>query len=157
MGVAMTTHNAAIFQQAADIMRQEVTEALAFLGEQVVVKIRSRKAEESWIDHTGNLRSSIGYAVYEYGQRLIESAFAPVKGGTEGASEGRKLVETLAAKYAQTYTLVVVAGMQYADYVEALESKDVLASTEIWARKQVDVYVKRAVAKAMKRIETLQV
>ena len=138
-------------------MRSEIFRALAYLGEQSVTKVRDREEIDSWYDHTGNLRSSIGYSVYDYGKSVIESAFAPIKGGTKGQSEGKRMVEELAGKYASTYALVVVAAMSYAEYVEACENKDVLASTEIWAKSQVDDYLKKAKERAIKRINALRV
>ncbi|MSS16783.1 hypothetical protein [Sodaliphilus pleomorphus] len=137
-------------------MREEVDRALSYLGEQCIVRIRDRSAEDSWIDHTGNLRSSIGYAVYDYGKKYIESTFAVVRQGGKGASEGRKMVNELASKYANVYALVVVAGMNYAEFVEAIESKDVLASTESWARTKVDEYLNKAKDKAINRINKIK-
>ena len=74
----------------------------------------------------------------------------------KGQSEGRRMVEELSSKYSQTYALVVVAGMSYAELVEAIESKDVLASTEIWAKQKVDSYLEKAKDRALKRINALQ-
>jgi hypothetical protein len=45
--------------------------------------------------------------------------------------------------------------MSYADYVEAIENKDVLASTELWARAEIDKYLERAKEKAIRRINAL--
>lgn len=160
MGIRCVTPKKAIddfFRKAMEIMRSEIFRALAYLGEQSVTKVRDREEIDSWYDHTGNLRSSIGYSVYDYGKSVIESAFAPIKGGTKGQSEGKRMVEELAGKYASTYALVVVAAMSYAEYVEACENKDVLASTEIWAKSQVDDYLKKAKERAIKRINALRV
>lgn len=96
-----------------------------------MVRIRNRSAKESWIDHTGNLRSSIGFAVYEQGSKYMESAFSQVLSGTDGSAKGKKMINDLAKEYSRVYALVVVAGMEYAGEVEALESKDVLASTKL--------------------------
>ena len=144
------------FRQALQIVHDEVDQALSYLGEQCIIRIRDRKAEESWIDQTGNLRSSIGYAICDYGKKYIESTFAVIRKGSEGASEGRKMVNELAAKYANVYALVVVAGMNYAEYVEAIDSKDVLASTEIWAKNKVNDYLKQAEQRAANRINKLK-
>lgn len=40
-------------------------------------------------------------------------------------------------KFANGYALVVVAGMNYAEFVEAMENKNVLASAELFARKEL--------------------
>ena len=68
MGIRMTTSASALdafLQRAARKIQENVLKALSKLGDESVVRIRNRSAKESWIDHTGNLRSSIGFAVYE--------------------------------------------------------------------------------------------
>ena len=134
------------------IVAEEITRTLSYLGEQCRVRIRDRSAEESWIDRTGNLRSSIGYAVYGYGKKIVEGAFDIVKEGREGTEVGRKYVRELASEFAKVYALVVVAGMSYAEYVEAIESKDVLASTELWAKAKIDEYMQKTQERAERRI-----
>lgn len=158
MGIKMTTpmsEVSLIIHRSMEIIREEVMRALSYLGEVCVRKIKDRTAQESWIDQTGNLRSSIGYAIYEYGRKEIESAFRVVKKGQEGVIEGKKIIDELARMYSNTYALVVVAGMNYAEYVEAKDNKDVLASTELFARKEVDKYLKQAKARAIRKIEKL--
>ena len=131
--------------------------ALSKLGEECVVKIRDRSKEESWIDHTGNLRSSVGYAIYDYGVKQIESAFEVVLNGTNGVSEGQKMISQLGREYSQVFALVVVAGMNYASHVESLESKDVLASAELWAKETVNTRLEKAKNRAIKEINELVV
>ena len=144
----MTTSASALdafLQRAARKIQENVLKALSKLGDESVVRIRNRSAEESWIDHTGNLRSSIGFAVYEQGSKYMESAFSQVLSGTDGSVKGKKMINDLAKEYSRVYALVVVAGMEYAGEVEALESKDVLASTKIWATSIVEQRVKTAI------------
>lgn len=159
MGIKLTTAHDALgnfFRQAFEIIRQEMLICFTKLGEESIVRIRDRSAEESWIDHTANLRSSIGYAVYDHANKVIESTFETVGNGSEGSAEGRKMVEELIKEYSKVYALVVVAAMNYADFVEAKENKDVLASTELWARSVVDGKIKLAVDKAVKRINQIR-
>lgn len=66
------------------------------------------------------------------------------------------MIADLAKEYSQVYALVVVAAMNYADFVEAKENKDVLASTELWARSVVDGKLKLAVDKAVNRINQIR-
>lgn len=66
------------------------------------------------------------------------------------------MIADIAEKYSQVYALVVVAAMNYADFVEAKENKDVLASTELWARSVVDGKLKLAVDKAVSRINQIK-
>ncbi len=137
------------------ILHEEIFRALSYLGEQCITRIRDRSEEDSWFDQTGNLRSSIGYAIYGDGRKIIESAFAIVKNGSQGQSEGKRMIDELASKYAETFALVVVAGMNYADAVEARNGKDVLASTELWAKAEVQKYLDNAKARAERRITKL--
>lgn len=146
-----------ILYKAFKILQNEITKSLSKLGVECIAKIRDRSKEESWIDHTGNLRSSIGYAVYDYGVKQIESAFQIVRNGNEGSTEGRKMISQLGSEYSNAYALVVVAGMNYADYVEALENKDVLASTEIWAKGVINARLKMAKKEAIRKIDKLLV
>lgn len=146
-----------LFVKAAKIIFDRVQYNLNYLGLQCVKRIRDRSGDDSWYDQTGNLRSSIGYAIYSYGMKQIESAFDSVLGGSEGSQKGKKMVEDLSSKYSDTYALVVVAAMEYADYVESIDSKDVLASTEIYAKSQVNRYLEKAIKEAEKEIQRLEV
>lgn len=159
MGVKLTTAQRSLdnfFRQAFEIIRKEIFICFAKLGEECTARVRDRSAEDSWIDHTSNLRSSIGYAVYDHGEKMVESAFAVLGNGAEGSSEGKKMVEELIDQYSKVYVLVVVAAMNYADFVEAKENKDVLASTELWARSVVDGKIKLAVDAAINKINQIK-
>jgi len=142
------------FVRVAEILKEEILRSLSYLGEQCVAKVRDRDQSVSWIDHTTNLRSSIGYAVYEQGKEAIQSAF---QGTVEGMTAAQQMLAELAKQYAETYALVVVAGMDYASYVEAMDSKDVLASTELWAKREVQKYLEMGLKRAEKRINALEV
>lgn len=141
-----------LMAEIPNILQQEIYRALSYLGEQCIARIRDRSGEDSWFDQTGNLRSSIGYAVYGNGRKIIESAFDVVKEGSQGASVGKRVIDELASKYSEVYALVIVAGMEYADAVEARDNKDVLASTELWAKSKVQEYLDKAKERAEKRI-----
>lgn len=139
--------------KAVEIIREEMMNGLAYLGNECVKRIREQGREGDWKDRTSNLRSSIGYAVYDYGREVFKSAFEPVNGATEGSSKGKEYVDTLAKQYAQTYALVVVAGMDYAGIVE--QKRDVLASTELWAKARIEKVLEKFKKKAEVRISAL--
>ncbi len=124
--------------------------SLSKLGEQCVTKIRDRAGDKSWYDQTGNLRSSVGYVIAHNKNIIQYSTFNQVKQGSEGVKTGKDLAKELAKRYSNNYVLIVVAGMNYAEFVEAMDNKDVLASTELWAREQVPLMLeklKRQIAK----------
>lgn len=113
------------------------------LGEQCVTKIRDRAGDKSWYDQTGNLRSSVGYVIAHNKNIIQYSTFNQVNQGSEGVKTGKDLAKELAKRYSNNYVLIVVAGMNYAEFVEAMDNKDVLASTELWAREQVQLMLEK--------------
>lgn len=160
MSIRLVTSTKALdelFTKAVEIIFERVSYNLNYLGLACVKRIRDRSGKESWFDQTGNLRSSIGYAIYSYGRKQIESTFESVLGAQEGSNKGRQMVADLAKQYSDTYALVVVAAMEYADYVEAIDSKDVLASTEIYAKNEVSKYLQKALREAEQEIQRLEV
>ena len=159
MGVKCVTPQNVIdefFRLATQIVHDEIIRALSYLCELSIVKVRDRDEIDSWYDHTGNLRSSVGYAIFEYGRKKMESIFDAIKGGTKGSNEGRKMVEELAGKYANAYAAVIMAAMSYADYVEACKNKDVLASTETWVITKIDEFLEKAKERAVKKINAIK-
>lgn len=140
MGIRMTTPisgiNAAV---KAEIERADMLtiRALSLLGEMCVIEARDRPQESSWYDRSGNLRSSIGYVIVRGGKIVTYSEFNQVRQGSDGIKEGKELAQELAKKYTDGYALIVVAGMNYAELVEAMENKNVLASAELFARQEL--------------------
>lgn len=130
-------------EQYASRVEEVVIRNLQRLGEQTIIKVRDRSGEESWYDQTGNLRSSIGYVVGRDGEVISEGGFSQVLNGSEGSSEGKRFAEELAAQLTGKYFLIIVAGMNYASYVEEMENKDVLASSSLFAEKELPKMVKR--------------
>ena len=131
----------ALLMKEAETVEKETLDMLAFIGEKCVNEARDRPSEESWIDQTHNLRSSIGYEVTKNGEAVTASNFNAVMGGGEGSAKGKAFAHELAKRLDSDYGLVVVAGMDYASYVEDMDNKVVLASAELLAvdelRKQV--------------------
>ena len=141
--------------KVSEILRDEIVRAFSYLGEQAVSKARLPH-EGNWNDITGNLRSSIGYTVYEQGKVQIQSAFDLVKNGTQGQAEGKRIVEELAQRYTNTYVLIVAAGMNYASLVEARENRDVLASAELFANSKLNEYIQKSVERAFEKADKLK-
>lgn len=153
MGIRMTTKLSEVhdmLMREAERVERLTIRALSKLGEQCVTKIRDRAGDKSWYDQTGNLRSSVGYVIAHNKNIIQYSTFNQVKQGSEGVKTGKDLAKELAKRYSNNYVLIVVAGMNYAEFVEAMDNKDLLASTELWAREQVPLMLeklKRQIAK----------
>lgn len=90
----------------------------------------------SYMDQTGNLRSSIGYVVVVDGQIVRKNVVDLVKNGTEGTKEAEAFLERLASEHSSGICLIVVAGMNYASYVEG-RGYNVLTSAELLAERLV--------------------
>lgn len=92
--------------------------------------------QPNYIDWTANLRSSIGYVIVRDGKIVSQGGFEEVGGGKDGARDGRKYAKETAAKFPKGYALIVVAGMNYAQYVSD-RGYDVLDSAELLAEREV--------------------
>lgn len=116
---------------------------LAALGEKAVTDIREKSQAEGFRDSTGNLRSSIGFIVVKDGKILRQGGFERVDGpqrattSVDGSQVGLSYAERLAKNYPKGYALIVVAGMDYAAFLQDVENKDVLASGELFLNKEV--------------------
>lgn len=124
----------ATFAAFLEEVERQIIESLCRIGEEVVTLAKLIPSERGFTDRTGNLRSSIGYVVCKDG-KPINIAFEAVKGGHEGVHTGQQLALEVGAK-SEGYTLVVVAGMNYAVHVES-KGRDVLTSAEKEAEKLI--------------------
>lgn len=105
--------------------------------------VREARTKRRYTDQTGNLRSSTGYCVLYNGVVVHQGGFEAVKPtATKGAFSGRELMNRLIAKNSTGIVLIVVAGMDYAAYVEA-KGLNVLDTSEIMAKKLVRKTLKR--------------
>ena len=121
-----------MFQHAEDHAEEQFIRILKWVGEKAV---NEAKENGNYQDHTANLRNSIGYVVSIDGQ-VVEENFNASKHGTEPSNEDPlEYGRTLAVEVAQSkrgISLVVVAGMRYASYVES-KGRVVLTSAEQFA------------------------
>jgi hypothetical protein len=95
------------------------------------------KSTNTYKDQTNNLRSSIGYIVYDKGE-LVNEMFTKAGTGAEGdgskgINQGKQIAEQAVKKYPDALVGVIVAGMEYALYVEA-KGYDVLTGSCIQAK-----------------------
>ena len=125
-------------QEAIGRMVAETVTMLSFAGEQAVNEARMA---HTYRDQTGNLTSSIGYAVIVDGNPVEVGDFNPVLTADKGMETGREYAISLASEFPQGITLVVVAGMKYAKYVAA-KGYNVLDSSELLARRIVPELLK---------------
>lgn len=117
-----------------EVVKKKQIERLQRLGEMCVTHAREVPPEIGFHDQTGNLRSSIGYAVFVDGV-AVHTAYEQTLQGATGVKAG----ESLANKVGSETTgicLVVTAGMNYAVHVEA-KGRDVITSAEQLAKREL--------------------
>ena len=105
-----------------DKVIEQVTKYLIEVGERCIVEARNNSL---YTNQTGNLRNSIGYVVMNRGVEIGKSNIT---------SLNQKTIDQVKAKYNQDVVLIVVAGMNYAAYVEA-KNYNVLTSAELLAER----------------------
>lgn len=118
-----------IFKEAENQMFEKVIRVLKYAGE---IAINEAKNNGAYQDQTANLRNSIGYVICVDG-KIINENFSLSAQGTEPSTEnGLKIGRDLAisiARQSKEISLVIVAGMKYAAYVES-RGYNVLTSAE---------------------------
>lgn len=125
-----------------EIIKQHTIRTLSRLGIECVNYVRDRTPEDSWYDHTGNLRSSVGYMVLYNGKPVQQGGFlpttAPEGDGAKGQAEGEKFLQEKVAEVANdnSFALVIVAGMNYASKLEDLDNKNVLSGAYLFAKEE---------------------
>ena len=129
------------FESFRQKYEQAFIRTLKYVALRVVTTAR-RKG--SYLDQTGNLRSSVGAVIVIDGKIRWSTNFEPAKSKSrsspKGTSQtpatkngGRRFASELAKKYSSGVALIVVAGMDYAVHV-ANRGRDVLDSATLEAK-----------------------
>lgn len=114
---------------AVEAKKRVIADALCYVGERCLIEARDGG---TYTDQTGNLRSSIGYAVLINGQVLQYACADKIKNGSEGVSQGLQYLQSRIKKAVKKgIILIVTAGMNYAEYVET--KRIVLSKAELMA------------------------
>lgn len=133
MGIVLKTNINTLLKKyegnVAKVAEQRAIAKLHMVGEKFIVAAREVK---SYKNQTGNLRSSIGYAVAINGS-IVDIRFELTENGEDGLKEGQKLARKLARENSKGYVLICMAGMEYAINVSE-HGYDVIDSGEHAAR-----------------------
>ena len=122
---------------AKENAKNAIVSALTEVGLLCITEARNTR---SYQDDTGNLRSSIGFAIVVDG-KIVASLFADQiddgKAKTpEGIAQSKQTVRKVAATKTSGIYLIVAAGMNYAIYVEG-RGYNVLTSAELLAERVI--------------------
>lgn len=130
------------FNKYSAIVESIILANLSYLGEEAIMEARNNG---DYKNITNNLRSSIGYIIVKNGKILQKLGFNNVgiaKYNEEGAEIGENLALKLATEQpVDKYSLIVVAGMNYAIYVES-KGYNVLTSSEELIKRELPKMVK---------------
>lgn len=103
-------------------VHEELVQKLIASGEELV---RIARSSRTYQDRTGNLTASIGYGVFLDRKMVAHGGFT----NAVAAEKGLRVLETAGQRLSDGYVLVIVAGMEYAEYVES-QGRVVLASAK---------------------------
>lgn len=95
-----------------EVIESVVKDQLIDAAEQFVADARS---VNTYKDRTSNLRGSIGYVLLKDGNDV----FGNFEGAQIGQQKARQLTSQIKSEHPKGYVLIVVAGMDYALYVES--------------------------------------
>lgn len=134
-----------------DIEKKQIAR-LQRLGEMCLVEARTNKG---YMMQTGALLSSTGYEVFVDGV-AIHSQFDAASGAESNAAEmgiksGQSIAETI-GNGTKGIALVVVAGMNYAAYVEA-KGYNVLSSAEHLAERELPRMLEKLISNIKRAAE----
>ena len=120
-------------EKMTEAAENAIISVLADVGLQCITEA---KDNGSYMDQTGNLRSSIGFCIVRDGQIVKQQIVQQVKDGVDGKKAAEGTLARLASSQTSGICLIVVAGMNYAVYVEG-RGRNVLTSAELLADRLV--------------------
>ena len=132
-----------------EVEKKEIAR-LQKLGEKCVSHARNIAPDTGFQDQTGNLRSSIGYMVFNNGV-AVHIGYEQVLNGAEGAKKGEELARKV-GEQTKGICLIVTAGMDYALYVEA-KGRDVITSAEKMVERELPEELAKLVANIKRAAE----
>lgn len=121
------------------------------LGLQMTTAARMKtKGQGGFNDQTGNLRSSIGYILMYDGEIINEDFRIADKGDdrSSGVAKGKDEAERISKESPDGWAIILVAGMEYASWVENMDY-DVISGTTLGADKKLQ----RALNNVLKAFE----
>lgn len=131
MGIKLVNNGVSGFQKSIMAKLDEALKTkLKYLGEELV---KYAKDNHNYTDQTGNLTNSIGYAVV-HNNDIVYSSVDESSGVADNSA--LQIAKAMAQDiYGNNcYSLIIVAGMNYAAYVEA-KGYNVILPAELKAKK----------------------
>lgn len=142
----MASNNSEIAQWVNDFIDDTMMETVAIASKIGEDALKIAREEHIYKAQTGNLQSSCGFAVTYDGETITRTGFSPAPGtsgtGADGSKKGSDyLDQCLEDRLSKGVSLTMVAGMDYAGYVED-KGLDVLKSAEAHIVQEFDKLAK---------------
>lgn len=126
----------------------KIEKALLYQLEYLVADLQNHaKLNGAYNDQTANLRSSIGGAVLKNGKPISYRGF---EGLAYGTGKGLEFINSLISNFGKGYVILIVAGMEYATYVEDIHELNVLKKTELKMQNDLSAAMAKLKAKIKK-------
>lgn len=141
------TTNKEIAQMLLSAIDEEMEESIAIASKIGEDALAISRREHDYETQTGNLQSSCGFAITYNGKVMSKTPFTPEPGpnnpdGETGSQKGQAyLEECMKSRLDNGVTLIMVAGMEYAGYVED-KGYDVLRSAEAHVEQEFDKWAR---------------
>lgn len=133
----------AMINEDMDIWFDDLVDEYRSAGKNFVERAVAKTKEEGGFGNiTWNLRSSIGYVIM-YEGKVVEAFFKDLVSGTEGQEVGEDYAELVLSLIDEGdgLSMVLVAGMEYAFYLEA-QGKDVISGSYTYFEKELKTALK---------------
>lgn len=141
MGITPTFPNGHVRKQVmahSDRIVAAAIYAMKVLAEELVIYAKNNR---NYIDQTGNLTNSIGYVITYKGKVVSQGGFTG-SGEEISAQIGLSLANEIASETQNDFAVIIVAGMNYAAYVEA-KGYNVILPAELKARIDFPTMIQR--------------
>jgi hypothetical protein len=152
MGIVPKSDFSSVISQKTALFQQRLEQATLFLlkslGEDLA---KYAKDKHNYTDRTGNLTNSISYAIVRNKKMVYYSGSNQPNEGTEASL---KIALKMANDLPDAFSLIIVAGMNYAAYVEA-KGYNVILPAELKAKKDFPAAMKKLKEKARNKANEL--
>lgn len=141
-------------QAVANYIQEEtkrIEAALIFGLEYLVEKmVNHAKKSAGYEDQTSNLKSSIGGVLLKNKKPVTFRGFVNEGTATDGAQTGLEFLNSKISEMQDGYVILIVAGKEYASYVENFHELNVLKKTELKMQSEFPKMINR-VRRAFKK------
>lgn len=124
-------HARRFIEKHMELRHQAIINNYIYVGEEA---LKIARTQHRYKRRTGNLASSIGYCILDEGKVLVMGGFVVEGNGEEGKKKGKDFLKNLIRQNSKGLMFIMVAGMRYASYVEAM-NLDVLESADLFVQK----------------------